>query len=118
MFIIGLGGGDFPLAIATCNRRTRTAAGSAAIAGFEMGAGYLFGTLGLLQGGTLFSATGGWTAMLLTFAFTGVLMPDISSAPAAVIGRICCSARPARTKGHGPAASALTLAPETPIRPE
>ncbi|WP_139007058.1 CynX/NimT family MFS transporter [Arthrobacter crystallopoietes] len=73
-FIMGIGGGAFPLAITMFNRRTRTAAGSAALAGFAMGVGYLFGTLGPLLGGALFSATGGWTAALLVFAATGLLM--------------------------------------------
>ncbi|TQS88283.1 MFS transporter [Arthrobacter sp. TS-15] len=72
--IMGLGGGAFPLAITMFNRRTRTAAGSAALAGFAMGVGYLFGTLGPLLGGAMFSATGGWTAGLIVFALTGVLM--------------------------------------------
>jgi CP family cyanate transporter-like MFS transporter len=72
--IMGLGGGAFPLAITMFNRRTRTSAGSAALAGFAMGVGYLFGTLGPLLGGALFSATGGWTAPLIVFALTGLLM--------------------------------------------
>ncbi|MCX6499607.1 MAG: MFS transporter [Arthrobacter sp.] len=73
-FIMGLGGGAFPLAITMFNRRTRTAAGSAALAGFAMGVGYLFGTLGPLLGGTMFAATGGWTAALIIFALTGLVM--------------------------------------------
>jgi MFS transporter, CP family, cyanate transporter len=73
-FITGIGGGAFPLAITMFNLRTRTAAGSAAIAGFAMGVGYLFGTLGPLLGGVLFSATGGWTVPLAAYAATGVLM--------------------------------------------
>lgn len=72
--IMGLGGGAFPLAITMFNRRTRTSSGSAALAGFAMGVGYLFGTLGPLLGGTLFSATGGWTAALLVFALTALVM--------------------------------------------
>jgi MFS transporter, CP family, cyanate transporter len=73
-FIIGIGGGAFPLAITMFNLRTRTASGSAAIAGFAMGVGYLFGTLGPLMGGVLFSATGGWTVPLAAYAATGILM--------------------------------------------
>lgn len=72
--VMGIGGGAFPLAITMFNRRTRTSAGSAALAGFAMGVGYLFGTLGPLLGGALFSATGGWTAALIGFALTGALM--------------------------------------------
>ncbi|MGM0930477.1 MAG: hypothetical protein ACQEXN_12320 [Actinomycetota bacterium] len=45
-FIMGVGGGAFPLVITMFNRRTRTAAGPASLAGFAMGVGYLFGTLG------------------------------------------------------------------------
>lgn len=74
VFIMGLGGGAFPLAITMFNKRTRTAAGSAALAGFAMGVGYLFGTLGPLLGGTIFSLTGGWTAALFVFASTGAVM--------------------------------------------
>ena len=74
VFIMGIGGGAFPLAITMFNKRTRTAAGSAALAGFAMGVGYLFGTLGPLLGGTIFSLTGGWTAALFVFAGTGVVM--------------------------------------------
>jgi MFS transporter, CP family, cyanate transporter len=72
--VMGIGGGAFPFAIAMFNARTRTPAGSAALAGFAMGTGYLFGTLGPLLGGALFAATGDWTAMLIVFAFTGVLL--------------------------------------------
>jgi CP family cyanate transporter-like MFS transporter len=72
--IMGLGGGAFPLAITMFNKRTRTAAGSAAIAGFAMGLGYLVGTLGPLTGGALFSATGSWTPALIAFALTSILM--------------------------------------------
>jgi CP family cyanate transporter-like MFS transporter len=70
-FIMGIGGGAFPFAIAMFNLRTRTPAGSGALAGFAMGDGYLFGTLGPLLGGTLLSATGNWTAALIVFSVTG-----------------------------------------------
>ena len=70
-FIMGIGGGAFPFAIAMFNLRTRTPAGSGALAGFAMGVGYLFGTLGPLLGGTLLSATGNWTAALIVFSVTG-----------------------------------------------
>ncbi len=73
-FIMGIGGGAFPLAITMFNRRTRTAAGSAALAGFAMGIGYLFGTLGPFLGGALFSATGSWTVPLAVFALTALVM--------------------------------------------
>lgn len=72
--IMGIGGGAFPLAITMFNRRTRTPAGSAAIAGFAMGVGYLFGTLGPLLGGTFFAASGSWTLPLVVFALTGIPM--------------------------------------------
>ncbi|WP_167043186.1 MFS transporter [Salinibacterium sp. ZJ454] len=72
-FIAGIGGGAFPLAITMFNKRTRTAQGSASIAGFSMGTGYLFGTLGPLLGGALFAATGGWTAALVVFALTSIV---------------------------------------------
>jgi CP family cyanate transporter-like MFS transporter len=72
-FIAGIGGGAFPLAITMFNKRTRTPQGSASLAGFSMGTGYLFGTLGPLLGGALFAATGGWTAALVVFALTSIL---------------------------------------------
>ncbi|MFE7422099.1 CynX/NimT family MFS transporter [Rhodococcus sp. NPDC057529] len=68
--IAGLAGGAFPLAIAMFNLRSRTPSGSAAVAGFAMGVGYLFGTLGPLLGGWLFSATGDWTVPLWVYAAT------------------------------------------------
>lgn len=74
VFIMGVGGGAFPLAITMFNLRTRTTVGSAALGGFAMGVGYLFGTIGPLMGGGLFSATGGWSAALIAYAATGSLM--------------------------------------------
>ena len=72
--IAGLAGGSFPLAIAMFNLRTRTTMGSAAIAGFAMGIGYLAGTLGPLLGGWLYAVTGGWTMALWVYAGTVVPM--------------------------------------------
>lgn len=72
--IAGLAGGAFPLAIAMFNLRTRTTAGSAAIAGFAMGVGYLVGTLGPLLGGWLYGATGSWTTPLWVYTATVVPM--------------------------------------------
>ncbi|NMM76676.1 hypothetical protein B2J86_12110 [Acidovorax sp. SRB_14] len=72
--VAGLAGGAFPLAIAMFNLRTRTTMGSAAIAGFAMGIGYLAGTLGPLLGGWLYAATGSWTAALWVYAVTVVPM--------------------------------------------
>ena len=60
-FIMGLGGGALSPAITMFNLRTRTAAGSAALGGFAMGVGCLFGTIGPLLGGALFSATENWS---------------------------------------------------------
>ena len=50
--VVGLAGGAFPLAIAMFNLRSRTTLGSAAMAGFTMGVGYLVGTFGPLLGGS------------------------------------------------------------------
>ena len=44
--VAGITGGAFPLAITMFTKRTRTMAGSAALSGFAMGVGYLFGALG------------------------------------------------------------------------
>jgi MFS transporter, CP family, cyanate transporter len=73
-FMVGLIGGAFPLAIAMFNRRTRTEAGSGAIAGFSMGVGYLFGTMGPLLGGWLSQATGNWVPPLTVYATMAVPM--------------------------------------------
>ncbi|MFD6860461.1 CynX/NimT family MFS transporter [Rhodococcus sp. NPDC060086] len=72
--LTGFIGGAFPLAIAMFNRRTRTEQGSGSLAGFAMGVGYLFGTLGPLLGGWLDSATGSWKPALLVYAVTAVPM--------------------------------------------
>jgi MFS transporter, CP family, cyanate transporter len=72
--LIGFIGGAFPLAIAMFNRRTRTQQGSGALAGFAMGVGYLFGTLGPLLGGGLNAATGTWNPALVVYALTAVPM--------------------------------------------
>ncbi|AMM34420.1 hypothetical protein SA2016_3763 [Sinomonas atrocyanea] len=74
VFVAGISGGAFPLAIAMFNLRTRTTAGSAGVGGFAMGTGYLAGTLGPLIGGWLFAATGSWTAPLWVYAVTFVPM--------------------------------------------
>jgi MFS transporter, CP family, cyanate transporter len=72
--VAGLAGGAFPLAIAMFNLRTRTTAGSAAMAGFAMGIGYLAGTLGPLVGGWLYARTGQWTTALWVYAGTVIPM--------------------------------------------
>jgi CP family cyanate transporter-like MFS transporter len=69
-----LAGGAFPLAIAMFNLRTRATLGSAVIAGFAMGIGYLAGTLGPLLGGWLYAITGSWTMALWVYAGTVVPM--------------------------------------------
>lgn len=71
--IAGLAGGAFPLAIAMFNLRTRTTLGSASLAGFAMGIGYLAGTLGPLLGGWLYATTGSWAAALWVYA--GTVLP-------------------------------------------
>ena len=72
--LIGFIGGAFLLAIAMFNRRTRTQQGSGTLAGFAMGVGYLFGTLGPLLGGGLNSAAGSWDSALLIYAMTAAPM--------------------------------------------
>lgn len=56
------------------NLRTRTTMGSAAIAGFAMGIGYLASTLDPLLGGWLYAVTDSWTMALWDFAGTVVPM--------------------------------------------
>lgn len=72
--IAGLAGGALPLAIAMFNLRTRTTMGSATIAGFAVGIGYIAGTLGPLLGGWLYAVTGSWTMALWVYAGTVVPM--------------------------------------------
>jgi CP family cyanate transporter-like MFS transporter len=72
--VAGLAGGAFPLAIAMFNLRTKTPMGSAAIAGFSMGTGYLVGTPGPLLGGWLYGQTGSWTLPLWVYVGTAVPM--------------------------------------------
>ncbi|WP_157898421.1 CynX/NimT family MFS transporter [Acidovorax carolinensis] len=72
--VAGLAGGAFPLAIAMFNLRTRTTMGSASIAGFAMGIGYLAGTLGPLLGGWLYAVSGSWTTPLWVYVATVVPM--------------------------------------------
>ncbi len=72
--VAGLAGGAFPLAIAMFNLRTRAPIGSASLAGFTMGVGYLAGTLGPLLGGWLYAATGSWTMPLWVYVATLVPM--------------------------------------------
>jgi len=71
--IAGLAGGAFPLAIAMFNLRSRSPEGSAAIAGFAMGIGYLAGTLGPLLGGWLYAVTGSWALAL--WVYVGTIIP-------------------------------------------
>ncbi|HLV76302.1 MAG TPA: MFS transporter [Marinobacter sp.] len=72
--VAGLAGGAFPLAIAMFNLRSRTPAGSTAIAGFAMGIGYLAGTLGPLLGGWLYAMTGTWAAPLWVYVASVIPM--------------------------------------------
>lgn len=72
--VAGLAGGAFPLAIAMFNLRTRSPSGSASLAGFAMGLGYLAGTLGPLLGGWLYATTGGWTVPLWVYVATALPM--------------------------------------------
>lgn len=71
--IAGLAGGAFPLAIAMFNLRSRSPEGSATIAGFAMGIGYLAGTLGPLLGGWFYAVTGSWTLAL--WVYVGTIIP-------------------------------------------
>lgn len=72
--VAGLAGGAFPLAIAMFNLRTHTTMGSAALASFAMGVGYLAGTLGPFLGGWLNAATEGWSSTLWLYVATLVPM--------------------------------------------
>lgn len=72
--VAGLAGGAYPLAIAMFNLRTKTTMGSAAIASFAMGVGYLFGTLGPFLGGWLNAATESWSATLWLYVATVIPM--------------------------------------------
>jgi hypothetical protein len=68
--IAGFAGGAFRLAIAMFNLRTRTTAGSAAIADFAMGIGYSPARVDPCLGGLLNATTGSWATPLWVYAGT------------------------------------------------
>lgn len=63
--LIGVGCCTFPLVLTMIGLRARTPAGTAALSGFTQSAGYLLSVAGPFTVGTLYDATGSWTAPLV-----------------------------------------------------
>lgn len=59
-FLIGLGGGAFPLALTLIGLRTRVASTTAAVSASTQGIGYLLAATGPFLFGVLHAGTGGW----------------------------------------------------------
>ena len=66
--LVGVGCCTFPLVLTLIGLRARTPAGTAALSGFTQSAGYLLSVAGPFTVGTLYQATGGWTAPLVLLA--------------------------------------------------
>jgi CP family cyanate transporter-like MFS transporter len=62
--LIGVATCTFPLILTLIGLRSRTSSGTAALSGFTQSAGYLLAALGPFAVGTVYDATGGWTAPL------------------------------------------------------
>ena len=62
--LIGVGCCVFPVVLTLIGLRAHTADGTAALSGFTQSLGYLLGALGPFLVGTIYDATGGWTAPL------------------------------------------------------
>ena len=62
--LIGVGCCIFPLVLTLIGLRARTPDGTAALSGFTQSLGYLMAALGPFLVGTIYDATGGWTAPL------------------------------------------------------
>ncbi|MCW2843644.1 MAG: major facilitator superfamily 1 [Nocardioides sp.] len=62
---VGVGAVTFPIVLVLIGLRTRTPQGTAALSSFTQSAGYLLAVLGPFGVGTLYDATGGWTAPLV-----------------------------------------------------
>jgi CP family cyanate transporter-like MFS transporter len=61
----GIGAVTFPIVLVLIGLRARTAQGTAALSSFTQSTGYLLAVLGPFGVGTLYDATGGWTAPLV-----------------------------------------------------
>ena len=62
--LIGVGCCVFPVVLTLIGLRARTADGTAALSGFTQSLGYLMAALGPFLIGTIYDATGHWTAPL------------------------------------------------------
>ena len=62
--LVGIGCCVFPVVLTLIGLRAHTADGTAALSGFTQALGYLMAALGPFLTGTLYDATGGWTAPL------------------------------------------------------
>jgi MFS transporter, CP family, cyanate transporter len=73
--LLGIGGGSFPLALTLIGLRAHDADVTARLSGFAQGIGYVIAASGPVAVGTLYDATGGWTAPL--GLLIGLLVPQL-----------------------------------------
>ncbi|GAB3769091.1 CP family cyanate transporter-like MFS transporter [Nocardioides ginsengisegetis] len=75
--LVGIGAVTFPIVLVLIGLRARTPEGTAALSSFTQSTGYLLAALGPFGVGTLYDATGGWTAPLLML--TALMVPQIAA---------------------------------------
>ena len=75
VFLLGIGLGAFPLALAMIGLRSSTAAGTAELSGFVQGAGYIFAATGPISIGLLHDLSGDWKLPLV--ALLVILIPKL-----------------------------------------
>jgi CP family cyanate transporter-like MFS transporter len=73
MVLVGIGGGEFPLALVMIGLRSRDPRTTSALSAFVQSAGYLIGALGPLLFGVLEQASRAWTMSMLTLIVVTVL---------------------------------------------
>ena len=71
--LVGVGCCVFPVVLTLIGLRAHTADGTAALSGFTQSLGYLMAALGPFVVGTVYAATGGWTAPL--WLLLGLVVP-------------------------------------------
>jgi CP family cyanate transporter-like MFS transporter len=71
--LVGVGCCVFPVVLTLIGLRAHTADGTAALSGFTQSLGYLMAALGPFVVGTIYAATGGWTAPL--WLLLGLVVP-------------------------------------------
>ncbi|WP_343061427.1 MFS transporter [Nocardioides luti] len=74
---VGVGAVTFPIVLVLIGLRARTPQGTAALSSFTQSTGYLLAAVGPFGVGTLYDATGGWTAPLVLL--TALMVPQIAA---------------------------------------